>query len=359
MLNIQNTNTTTVNYTDFDPAKLSFTKLEENDRSNGQLIGYPRFLHNSKETSLELQFPWTKITTYGVPTLNEKTKKYYKSDTDRAHIRLPLDLEKPEIKDFCDRIKAIDSMMSDPECAKKLLGKNYKKYKYQPTFREIQIETNENNNSDSDEEEISSGKKNEKEQVKANKPPYIKLKLDLTWPDNNVKTKVFSSELDLESNNKRIRTKIEISSIDDFANVIRYLSTIRCIAKPFKAWAHPITKKDPEYGIGWKVIRVELDKVEGSSIYKSLYESDRFIDSDSEDELPKVIPQLLSSEDINNENKSDDEEEENKLEDKSEDEEEIITKTTQKIVEVDSSDEEEVKPPPPKNSKKNAPKAKK
>jgi len=328
-------NTVTVNYSDFNPEKLSFTKLEENERSNGQLIGYPRFSHDGKDSGLELQLPWIKLTTYGVPTLNDKTKKYYKNDTDRAHIRLPLDLQITEVSDMVEKLKAIDKMMADPETAKKLLGKNYKKYKYSNSFREIVVSPTDDDASDSEDESA-----NQKKETKpiVSKLPYIKLKLDLTWPENNVRTKVFSSELDIDTN-KRSRAKIDVTTVDDFASIVRYQSTIRCIAKPFKAWAHPLTKKDPEYGIGWKVIRVEVDKAEGSSVYKSIYESDKFIDSDTEEELPKV-------QQINVAEESSDEEDDEP--------EPVVQESQKKIVEVDTSDdeeeeeeEEEVKPPPP------------
>lgn len=330
-------NTITVNYTDFNPANLSFTKLEENERSNGQLIGYPRFSHQGKDSSLELQLPWIKLTTYGVPTLNDKTKKFYKTDTDRAHIRLPLDIENSEISEMVDKIKAIDTMMIDPETAKKLLGKNYKKYKYSPIYREaVAAPTDDGSESDSEDT-----KKKEVKPV-TNRPPYIKLKLDLTWPDNNVRTKVFSSELDIESN-KRSRSKIDVTTIDDFASVIRYQSNVRCIAKPFKAWAHPPSKKDPEYGIGWKVIRIEVDRVEGSSVYKSMYESDKFIDSDTEEELPQVKQMQLKVEEPTASDDSDESDDSDK--------DKPIIETQQKIIEVESSDEEEeeevVKQPPP------------
>ena len=324
-------NTVTVNYSDFNPEKLSFTKLEENERSNGQLIGYPKFSHDGKDSGLELQLPWIKLTTYGVPTLNDKTKKYYKTDTDRAHIRLPLDLQITEVSDMVEKFKAIDKMMADPETAKKLLGKNYKKYKYSPVFREAVVSPTDDDASDSEDEST-----NQKKEIKpiVNKLPYIKLKLDLTWPENNVRTKVFSSELDVDTN-KRSRAKLDVTTVDDFASIVRYQSTIRCIAKPFKAWAHPITKKDPEYGIGWKVIRVEVDKAEGSSVYKSIYESDKFIDSDTEEELPQVQQIIVAEE-------------------SSDDESVVVQESQIKIVEVDTSDdeeedeeEEEVKPPPP------------
>ena len=364
-----NTQNITTNYTEFIPANLTFTKLEENDRSNGQLIGYPRYSSNGSESSIEIQLPWIKLITYGVPTINDKTKKYYKTDNDRAHLRLPLDLQNPEVLDFTNKFKALDAIMADPEMAKKLLGKNAKKYKYQPIYREAQV-AQVDDDDDSEEDTKKSSKKDKKPTF--NKPPYIKLKLDLTWPDSNVKTKVFESLLDTTTN-KRTRTKVEISSVDDFANIVRYLSTIRCIIKPFKIWGHPTSKKDPEYGIGWKVVRVEVEKLASNSNFKSS-NSDSFIDSDSEDEIPKINKQVDTSNkqvdtitkqvdtiNINKDDESDDE-----SDDDSSDEEFVMASTnnntTNKIVEVDSSDdsdEEEVQKPVKQVIKKVANKGKK
>ena len=42
-----------VNYTDVVPKNVNFTKLEENERTNGQLIGYPRYKHNGSEGKFE------------------------------------------------------------------------------------------------------------------------------------------------------------------------------------------------------------------------------------------------------------------------------------------------------------------
>ena len=115
----------TVNYIDFNPMDLKFTKLEENERSNGQLIGYPRYNRNGIDIPLEIQLPWIKLFTYGVPQLNQ----FYKTDNDRSHLRLPLDLNIPEVALFVEKIKQIDSIMSSPEIMEQILGKRAKKYK--------------------------------------------------------------------------------------------------------------------------------------------------------------------------------------------------------------------------------------
>ena len=89
---------TTVDYIKFEVSKFEAPKPEENERSMGQLVSYPSY----NSGSLYLQFPWIKLYTYGIPRLGE----YYKTDDDRSHLRIPLDLSIPEIADFVTKIKA-------------------------------------------------------------------------------------------------------------------------------------------------------------------------------------------------------------------------------------------------------------
>lgn len=329
-------NEITVDYSKFDVNHLTFTKVEENSRSKGQLIAYPRYdpTNSGKEGALFLQSPWLKLFTYGVPRLGE----YYKTDADRSHLRVPFDMSIPEVAAFVKKMKEIDDKFSSPEMMETMLGKKSKKYKYQSIFREGQDQTS-NESDDDDEKEIP---------VKdtSPRPPYMKIKLDMTWPDNDVKTQVFNSILD-QNSNKRTRTKVEnIKTIDDFANVVRYLSNVRLMFRPVKFWAHQLTKKDPQCGIVFKLLKVEVEPNKSSnSMYKQIYENDNFIDSDNDDEsLPKVIetltvkePKVTNIEDDNSEDESDDEPI-------------ITTKTT--IVEVDSdSSESDEEPATQKNNK--------
>jgi hypothetical protein len=306
------------NYSNFNPELLKFTKLEENDRSNGQLVGYVNYGENS--SPLLLQLPWIKLFTYGIPTLGQ----YYKTDDDRSHLRLPLDPSIPEVADLINVFKGIDNLLSNPERMEQMLGKKSKKYRLATCFKEGQ------------EQLIDEDDPKPKKQT-APRPPYVKLKLDLQWPSKEIKTVVYESVLDTATN-KRTRTKVEnIKSIDDFASIVRFLSTVRCIIRPVKVWAHSITKKDPEFGITFKLVKIEVENANkaNKTLYKSLYESDNFIDSDTEEDLPKVNitqPSKLL------ENNSD-----------SDSSEEVITKPTNTIIEVDSSDDsdEEIKVAPP------------
>jgi hypothetical protein len=309
-------NEMTIDYSKFDPTHLTFTKVEENSRSKGQLIAYPRYdpTNTGKEGVLILQSPWIKLFTYGVPRLGE----YYKTEADRSHLRVPFDMTIPEVAMFAQKMKDLDNQYSTPEMMESMLGKKSKKYKYQCIFREGQDQTS--NESDDDDEPIS------KDMTTKNappRPPYMKIKLDMTWPDNDVKTQVFNSVLD-QTTNKRIRTKIDnIKTIDDFANAVRFLSNVRLMFRPVKFWAHQLTKKDPQCGIVFKLLKVEVEPNKASnSMYKQIYECDNFIDDDDDDSLPIMLNKVTLQENIVSDDESSDEE--------------IITKKPTTIVEVDS-----------------------
>lgn len=325
-----------INYTEFNPSNLKFTKLEENDRSNGQLVGYPRYNKDGLDVPLEIQLP--KAKTSGIPQLNQ----FYKTDVDRSHIKIYLDPSNPEVLEFANKIKEIDSIMSSPEMMETLLGKKAKKYKYSPLYREYTTP-----------EEDSEEEGTDKKKKKYDNPPYIKLKLKLSYPDKNIESKVFL--LEKSKDNKKIRTKIDASTIDEFASYIRYNSTVRAVMKPFKMWAHPQSKKDPEYGISCRLERIEIDK-ESINSYKSVYDSDRFIDSDEEDELPQINNLKVVN------NSSDDSSDDDKIILKSNIKESIddnvlnMTKTKE-IVHIDSDDSDEeviIKPPPKRSGKKSS-----
>ena len=338
-------NEVTVDYSKFDVNHLTFTKVEENSRSKGQLIAYPRYdpTNTGKEGALFLQSPWIKLFTYGVPRLGE----YYKTDADRSHLRVPFDMSIPEVSAFVTKMKEIDEKFSSPEMMEIMLGKKSKKYKYQSVFREGQDQTSNETDDEDDEKEP-------KIKDSAPRPPYMKIKLDMTWPDNDVKTQVFSSVLD-QTSNKRIRTKVEnIKTIDDFSNTVRYLSNVRLMFRPVKFWAHQLTKKDPQCGIVFKLLKVEVEPNKSSnSMYKQIYENDNFIDDDDDEQLPKIIekvqieqtlvlskPGELSKPDESDEDESDDEP--------------IITKKAT-IVEVESDSDESEEEVVQKNTKSKKP----
>ena len=133
------------------------------------------------EEPLFLQLPWMTIFKYGVPSLGE----YYSTDKDRAFLKMPLDLSDPQVKQLFDELCLFDQKMSAKEMSETLFGKKAKKYTYIPSCKVVESE-------ESDDQP----------------PPYMKLKIHLSWPDENVETEVYRSETQ-EGTTKRKRTRLD------------------------------------------------------------------------------------------------------------------------------------------------------
>jgi hypothetical protein len=267
----------TTNYTEVDVSRLSFTKLEQNTRSKGQTISYPRYNHpvQGADSPLFIQFPWITLNTYGIP----RTGEYYPTDDKRSFIKIPLDQSIPEIKQFSDLLRSIDEKFGSEENKIKLFGATEApKYVYQPIYRQPD-EPN----------RVSKGKDGSETTVV--NYPYMKLKLDTTYPDNHVKSIVYNS---IMKDGKRIRTKIEdIKTIDDLASHVCFLSKIRPIGRPVKLWAQtkPIKKNAPmDYGIAFKMVKTEVEPPsKNNSQVKKYMDSDAFLDSDEESDTVEKV----------------------------------------------------------------------
>lgn len=271
----------TTNFTDVDISKLSFTNLEENDRSKGQKIAYPRYDHPQLgiDSPLFIQFPWISLFSYGVP----KESEYYKDVFQRLFVKVPLDQSIPEIKIFSNFLKSIDAKLGSSEYKEQLFGAKGNKYEYQPIFRMPQEE---------EEDDVQKSKNKKKDY--GPKHPYMKLKVDASYPDNKILSIVFTSILD--NTNKRVRTKINnIETIDDFSSYVSYKSRIHPIARPVKLWAQSLSKKDPSYGLTFKLVKVEVEpSTNNISKVKDYGEVDGFLNSDSESDK-EIIQKVRSS----------------------------------------------------------------
>ncbi len=271
----------TINFTEFEPNSLVFTKLEENDRSKGQKIAYVRY--QNPKTGVEvlpfIQTNWIKLNAYGIPRIDE----YHIDDSKRTYIKIPVDLSIEESKKFSDVISKIDKYLDSTEMRKQLFGDNYSKYKYISLLRIP------------DEEEKPN--KNKKQYFK---PPYMKLKLDTTYPDYYVKTQVYKSVL---NEGKRERTQItDIKTIDDLTRYISYLSYVRFIIRPVKLWS--ATKPDKTYGLTFKVIKIEYEPSNKTPSYTKQYlEADMFVDDNETSNNQSDNENSVSKPDISNDNK--------------------------------------------------------
>ena len=259
----------TTNFSDVNVSNLSFTKLEDNDRSKGQRIAYPRYNHPEQgaDAPLFIQFPWVLLNQYGIPRLGD----YFKDDSQRSFIKIPLDQSDPEVKKFCELLQEIDQTLGSDETKKKLFEAKANKYEYQSIFRLPQ-------------EDDEDAPKDPKKKDYGPKHPYMKLKIDTTFPDNQVKSIVFNSILE---NGKRVRTKVtDIKTIDDFSRHVCFLSKIRPIGRPVKLWAQTKpsgSNKTMGYGLTFKLAKIEVEPpVKANSQVKEFMESDAFLDSDEE-----------------------------------------------------------------------------
>jgi len=257
----------TTKFDKFESDRLSFTPLEDNERSKGQKIAYPRYNHPTfgEDQPCFIQGPWMTMSHYGVPQLGE----YYKEDKDRAFVKCPLDMTDENIVKMVEELQKVDEKYSSESFKKESFGKHAKKYTYQPIIRQPV--------SDEDDE--------------VTRPAYMKLKLDLTWPECNVKTEVIKSEL-LE-NGKRAREPIQVETVGDFASNVNYLCKFRPIFRPVKMWAHQQKMKDPQYGIVFKLIKVEVEPNKtGNSLYQNYRQEDVWIDDEEDENEEKEAVQV-------------------------------------------------------------------
>jgi hypothetical protein len=323
----------TTNFTEVDVSRLSFTDIEENTRSKGQKIAYPRYNNPQlgEGAPLYIQFPWTHMNQYGIPRLGE----YYSDDSQRSFVKIPLDQSVPEIKAFSNLLKSIDDKLGSNDFKKKMFGSKGDKYVYQPIFR-LPLE-----------DEEPSKSKDKKDY--GPKLPYMKLKMDTTYPDNQVKTLVYNSVME---NGKRVRTKLNnINTIDDMVNNMPFLSRIRPIGRPVKLWAQAPNKKDPTYGLTFKMVKVEVEPpANKNSSYKQYLDADAFLDSENENEIEHETKPVanVQSDDSDSDVPVTKQVSQIKVDSDDESDDEVVqpvkTTTTKKVVEVESDSDEEVIP---------------
>ncbi len=325
----------TIKYSDVETNRMSSTEIQENDRSKGQKIAYMQYNHPKfgSDQPLIIQAPWIRIENYGVPKMGE----YFKSDSDRAFVKIPLNESIPESAELIKMFIKFDELFSSKEFCQHLFGKKYDKYinGYVPIYRKPVLNDEEDNDDDSK-------KKLSKSTIP--KYPYMKVKIDTDYTTGEIKTKLYRSEM---INTKRIRTELqEIKTIDDFAHIVCWNCNFRPIIRFVKFWAQPLTKKDPTWGVTFKIIKAEVEPpTKGNSLYKDYMNSDAFLDSDEETPNTHVPVSTKKVKQI----ESDESDEKPKSPKKvtqveSDDSEDEKPKLVKKVAQVDSDDSEEEKP---------------
>lgn len=358
MSSMTNSNELTTMYTNVEVNRLSFTELKEGKNSKGQKAAYPLYNHPSAgaDSPLFIQFPWINMSTYGIPKIGE----YVKTDSDRLYIKCPLDLSLSEVNDlYTNLIVKLDDYLSSEQVKDKLFGKKALKYEYNPIFKTPRI------NDDDDEEIV-------KPKSTSPKPPFLKLKFDVSYPDNNMKTKVFKTLPDCK------REKLDdIITISDMEKIVCWRCRFRPIVRLSKVWAQTVGtgKNGPGYGVSLTIIKIEVEPPSNNGLslkYTKYQGEDTFLEDDSKSfKNPKVelkkTPQIVDSDESDEESipvskkrtpivNSDDEDNKKtktiskkstQIVESESDEETIKPKTVKKptqIVESEEESEEEIKP---------------
>ena len=242
----------TTKYSDFVPANLTFTEWNDGDKmkvKGNQRMAFHRY--NDGET-LRLQLPWMKIFKHGIPDIGE----FYATDKDRSFLKMPIDVSDTESRVLYDKLIEFDKLMNTESFKTKYFGKKSKKFTYIPVVK---------NTEELDEE----------------RPPWMKLKIWLGYPDEDIRTQVLHSEL--KENKKRTRTEIKIDTVGDFKDNVSYRSNVRLMIQPSKLWAQSENLKDPTYGIAWKMLAVEVDPQTLQTGLSQSNDNNAFLDSDASD----------------------------------------------------------------------------
>jgi hypothetical protein len=306
------------------PKKLDVTELKENDRSKGQKIAYLRYGDN--ESQLVFALPWIYINAHGIPSKAD----FYKNDSQRMFIKLPLDEKESKIKDLSDWLRSLDEYFGSDEMKEKLFGTKKDKYQYQPCYRLPQ-----------EDDEEDSKKKNPNKKDYGPKPPFIKLKIDTTYPDGRIATTVYKSVME---NGKRVRTKIDnIETIDDLHDHISFLSKVLSYVTISKVWAHNLkSTTSPKYGVTFKMLKAEYEpRQRNSSNIQQFINSEIFVDDEEDMGLPPPPPQLTRQPTILNPTKTaevdtDDSDEES---DDESDNEQTMKVVPKKVIDSDSEED--------------------
>ena len=275
-----------IKFSKLNTSKISFSPLEKNERSKAQKISYPRYSDEKfGQVNLVFQSPEIKITQYGIPTLGE----YYKSDKDRSFIKLPLDSENKEVKQFIDKLMEIDQLAEAQK--QHIIGKNYAKFDYVKIVR-APPPTND------DDDDTTSKSKNGKPKVE--KLKFCKVKIDTVYETGQVKTMVFKKLGDEEAKERKVkREEVKgLETITDLTSHIPYNCTVKLIITANKLWATNAPDKTGRYsyGISLKVLQVEASIPENkSSMIKNSFSTDAFIDEEDDDVVQiQQVPQVLA-----------------------------------------------------------------
>jgi hypothetical protein len=347
-----------VMYNKFQGKNLSFTELEKkSERNASQWICFPRYKYSSSlETNFVFQTPEMEVTQYGVPRIGE----YYKSDEQRSFLKLALDPNQPSCVELGNMLKDLDTAILKHKTS--VLKKYAKIYKYQPIFREPQVDDTAEISDDEDEDEEKEETKKTEQRERFN---YFKVKMDTKFPERDqIRTLVFRKTVDKAG--KTTREKLDdVATMSDLEKYVRLGSKVRLVLMANKLWAskNKDSAGNRKFGVTLKVLQMEVECRESQDSVRKEFENDyNFNDDDllaNEEEETNDAAAAESNDELDEE--ADEAEEDDELDDEADEEDEEDEEDDEDDEDDDEEEEEDEEPEPPvkKTSKKVKTKTKK
>ena len=267
----------------FNVKNLSFTELTDNDdKTRAQFMAFSRYKYPAgEESSLVLQTGEIEITQYGLPSIG----KYYKTDDQRNFVKLALDPKQASCRELEKTLSEIDTMAEKEKV--KILGK-YSNPKLGYTYQAIVREPSDGNDFDKieDDEEDSEKKEAPKDANVKERFRYCKIKLNTSYPDGEVLTRVFIKNRPQEGETgKQKPESVTVRSATDLDKYLRWGCKVRMILMLNKIWAARNKNEAGvrKYGATWKVMQMEIIPTDKKSSMKDAFESYAFDNEDDEE----------------------------------------------------------------------------
>ena len=229
---------------------IQFGKLEDNALVKSQKLAF--ISYKEQKDWLMVRTPEFITETYGIP----REGPFYTTAKSRAFYKIPFcherhmhdgEMDYQHMEVFYNKLREIDKHCDTDEFRVQMFGEKLaKKYEYQPLVRHPEED-------DTDQQQ---GEGN----GKYYRPPYTKVKLDLSYGTEKPTFKLY----DISSGEGR--KEVELNSFDDVVKHMRFLTKHRMVIHFSKLYAMKTTSgaEKRKYGIILKAFGVEcMNKVQG------------------------------------------------------------------------------------------------
>lgn len=269
---------------DFNQKLLKISEVQDRDKQSTQMVSFVNYHYPDLgvNSSLCVKFPKCRLIWGGIIPLNEKTKKFFDTESKRAFISLAID---DETQESC---KEIEKMITDYE--KEVLEQaeiflkpkgGLKSYSYSSLIRRPEEE-------DDEEEEQSDGdKKDDKKKYK--KHATVRVKFDYDFENSAIRTKVYLMDPKTQK-----RTLLKVNNLSSLEKYVRLGCQLKIIARFSKIW---ITRSKlggdkKRFGTTLKMDLLEITPSETATLREELNED--VLDSDTSESVRLKLEQKIA-----------------------------------------------------------------